>query len=177
MKGRINHMLITKRTIEKLRNKDEETFEQIYYEYEKLVYYICFQITKDKHASEDLVQDTFIKLLTSLDNYQETGKFKQYLMMIARNLSKNYVTRILNKQPILDEDNINLKKDENNVNKMMMFITENLDEQSAEIVILKIVHNLKFKEIAEFKNLSIGSIQATYYQAIKILKKELDTNE
>lgn len=170
-------MLITKRTIEKLKAKDEATFEQIYYEYEKLIYYICYQITKDRYASENLVQETFIKLITSLDNYQETGKFKQYIMMIARNLSKNYVTRDLNKQPIYDEEQINLQKDENNLKKMMIFINESLDEESAEIVILKIVHNLKFKEIAEFKNISIGITQAKYYQAIKILKKEVDTNE
>lgn len=169
-------MLVTKRTIEKLKAKDETTFEQIYYEYEKLVYYICYQITKDRDASEDLVQETFIKLITSIDNYQEKGKFKQYIMMIARNVSKNYLTRCVNKNPLLDEEQINGTKDENKVNKIIFFINDYLDEENAEIVTLKIVHNLKFKEIAEYKNLSIGIIQAKYYQSIKILKEELNIN-
>ena len=97
-------LIVNKKLIEKLRAKDEIAFEQVYYEYEKLVYYICYSITKDPHASEDLTQDTFLKLLTSLDNYNETGKFKQYIMMIARNLSKNYVTRVANKQTIYSDE-------------------------------------------------------------------------
>ena len=49
-------LIVNKRLIEKLKAKDELAFEQVYYEYEKLVYYICYSITKDKNASEDLTQ-------------------------------------------------------------------------------------------------------------------------
>lgn len=164
-------LFITKGLIEKLKNKDEYTFELVYYEYENLVYYICYSITKDRHASEDLTQETFIKLLTSLDNYKETGKFKQYIMMIARNLSKNYLTRIANKQPLYNDDAIHNVKDENKINHLLYDINEYLNEEQAEIVILKIVHNLKFKEIAEYKNLTIGKVQSDYYDAIKTLRK------
>ena len=46
-------------------------------------------------------------------------------------------------------------------------------EDQAELVILKIVHNLKFKEIAEYKGMTIGKVQSDYYDAIKTLRKEL----
>lgn len=166
-------LIITKGLIEKLKNKDEFAFEQIYYEYENLVYYICLSITKDKHASEDLTQETFLKLLTSLDNYTEVGKFKQYIMMIARNLSKNYLTRVVNKQPIYSDETIYGTKDQNKSSNLIYDIKEYLDDDQAEIVILKIVHNLKFKEIAEYKGLTIGKVQSDYYDAIKTLRKEL----
>lgn len=167
-------MIITKKTIEKLKEKDEDTFEKIYFEYEKLVFYICYQITKNKHASEDLTQETFLKLITSLDNYNECGKFKEYIMMIARNLSKNYITRIEKNSPLLDDEQINHHKDQSNLHKVIYFINDYLDELSAEIVTLKIVHNFKFKEIAEYKGLTIGVVQSTYYQAIKTLRKEIN---
>lgn len=166
-------LIVTKGLIEKLKNKDEFAFEQIYYEYENLVYYICLSITKDKHASEDLTQETFLKLLTSLDNYTEVGKFKQYIMMIARNLSKNYLTRVVNKQPIYSDETIYGTKDQNKSSNLIYDIKEYLDDDQAEIVILKIVHNLKFKEIAEYKGLTIGKVQSDYYDAIKTLRKEL----
>ena len=166
-------LFITKGFIEKLKNKDEETFEKVYYEYENLVFYICYSITKDKHASEDLTQETFIKLLTSLDNYTETGKFKQYIMMIARNLSKNYLTRVANKQPIYSDETIYNAKDQNKSSNLIHDIKEYLTEDQAELVILKIVHNLKFKEIAEYKGMTIGKVQSDYYDAIKTLRKEL----
>lgn len=166
-------LFITKGFIEKLKNKDEKTFEQVYYEYENLVYYICYSITKDKNASEDLTQETFLKLLTSLDNYNETGKFKQYIMMIARNLSKNYLTRVSNKQPIYSDEIIYDTKDHNENSNLIYDIKAYLNDEQAEIIILKIVHNLKFKEIAEYKGLTIGKVQSTYYDAIKTLRKEL----
>lgn len=166
-------LIVNKRLIEKLKAKDELAFEQVYYEYEKLVYYICYSITKDQHASEDLTQDTFLRLLTSLETYEETGKFKQYIMMIARNLAKNYLTRTANKKPIYSDEEIYNTKDASNESLMLYDIKEYLDELQAEIVILKIVHRLKFKEIAEYLNLSLGKVQAEYYAAIKTLRKEL----
>ena len=75
-------MVVTARVIEKLKNKDEQTFDQIYYEYNDLIYYICYSITHDKSVSEDLMQETFIKMLSSLDNYKENGKFKQFITEI-----------------------------------------------------------------------------------------------
>ena len=148
-------LIVNKRLIEKLKAKDELAFEQVYYEYEKLVYYICYSITKDRHASEDLTQDTFLKLLTSLDNYNETGKFKQYIMMIARNLSKNYMTRVANKQPIYNDEEIYNTKDSSNNNQLLYEAIEYLDNIQKDIIILKIVHKLKFKEIAEYLDLTI----------------------
>ena len=38
-------LIVNKRLIEKLKAKDELAFDQDYYEYEKLVYYICYSIT------------------------------------------------------------------------------------------------------------------------------------
>ena len=119
-----------------------------------------------------LTQDTFVKLLTSLDNYQEKGKFKQYLMQIARNLSINYVTRTKEKLPVLDDEIVSSAKQSSNTQKMIIQINEALDFDEADIVILKIVYNFKFKEIAEYKNLTIGSVQSTYYQALEKLRKE-----
>ena len=55
-------MVVTARVIEKLKNKDEQTFDQIYYEYNDLIYYICYSFTHDKSVSEDLMQETFIKM-------------------------------------------------------------------------------------------------------------------
>ena len=60
----------------------------------------------------------------------------------------------------------------NDEGKMIIQINEALDFDEADIVILKIVYNFKFKEIAEYKNLTIGSVQSTYYQALEKLRKE-----
>ncbi len=169
-------MIITKRIIDKLKSGDESVFNKIYYEFEGLVYYICYSITLNKEASEDLTQDTFIKLLTSLDSYEENGHFKQYIMQIARNLSKNYVTRVKNKEVTLINDDLSfdsyasLNKDEEE-NKLIIELRGLLTSLEADIVIMKIVYDFKFKEIAEDKKMTIGEVQSHYYKAIEKVKK------
>lgn len=169
-------MIITKRVIERLKRRDEKTFNQIYYEFESLIYYICYSITLNKELSEDLTQETFIKLLTSIDDYEERGYFKQYLMQIARNLSKNYVTRVMNKEKTLSSDDISFDSfvgwDEHSDNaKVILELQFLLSMEEADIVILKIVYIFKFKEIADDKNMTIGEVESIYYRAIEKVKK------
>lgn len=165
-------MIITKKVIEKLKRRDEETFNKIYQEYEGLIYYICYSITLNKEVSEELMQDTFVKLLTSLDNYSEDGHFKQYLMQIARNLSKNYVMRTKNKEVYFEDDAyLNYATDDTKEAKMIIELEGLLNPLEADIVIKKVVYNFKFKEIAEDNKLTLGEIQSIYYRAIEKVRK------
>ena len=68
-------MVVTARVIEKLKNKDEQTFDQIYFEYNDLIYYICYSFTHDKSVSEDLMQETFIKMLVNA-SYNVSPEYK-----------------------------------------------------------------------------------------------------
>ena len=86
-------MRVNLHLIEKLKQKDEEAFEIIYNEYSNLIYYIAFSIVKNKEDAEEVVQDTFLNMLKSIETYSGNNKFKQWLMQIARNLSYNKVTR------------------------------------------------------------------------------------
>lgn len=167
-------MIINEATINKLKQRDEDTFDKIYYEYENLVYYICYSITNDKQASEDLTQETFLKLLDKIDTYQENGKFKQFITEIARNLSLNYVSRIANKEDKLPEglsteDVVTNEDDKTNL--LVLELQGLLTKEESDIVILKIVYDYKFKEIAEYKSMSLGEIQAKYYKALEKVKE------
>ena len=112
-------MKITKSLIEKLKQKDEEAFEIVYNEYEKLIYYIAFSITRNKENAEEVVQDTFLRMFNSIDNYTDKGKFKEWLTEIARNISKNKVTRDKEKNTIYDDEIIGSAKSE----KSKVYIT------------------------------------------------------
>lgn len=169
-------MIITKGLIQKLKKRDERVFNQIYYAFEGLVYYICYSITLNKEASQDLTQDTFVKLLTSIDSYEENGHFKQYIMQIARNLSKNYVTRVQQKEVTLVSDDLTFDSFASNNKeaeeaKLIIELRGLLSTEEADIVILKIVYDFKFKEIAEDKNMTIGEVQSIYYRALEKVKK------
>ena len=125
------------------------------------------------------MQDTFIKLLTSLDTYKENGHFKQYLMQIARNLSKNYLTRVQNKENIMAVDVSELQIENNTEDNLKVILELNglLSPIEADIVIKKIVYNFKFIEIAEDNNLTLGETQAIYYRALLKVKNAYEEAE
>lgn len=165
-------MKITKSLINRLKQRDEEAFEIVYNEYESLIYYIALSITKNKQNAEEVVQDTFLKMFNSLENYNENGKFKEWLTQIARNLSYNKVTRDKEKSTIRDEEIIKTIPNEKSNIDIIITIQGLIDEYSAQIVILRIIYNYSFKEIAKYEETSIGKVQSAYYKAMKILKKE-----
>ena len=165
-------MVVSHKIIERLKRKDEEAFELVYYEYSNLIYYIAFSITKNREDSEEVLQDTFINMFNSIENYKESNKFKQWLMQIARNLSYNKVSRNKEKYTIKDDEYINSVKANSEEVDLLLSIKGILDLESSHIVILRIVYNFSFKEIAKECNMTVNKVQGLYYQALKKLKKE-----
>ena len=165
-------MKISSEIIRRLKERDEEAFEIVYDEYENLIYYIAYSITKNRENAEEIVQDTFLRMFNSIRSYDEKGKFKQWLMQIARNLSYNKVTRDKERDNVYDEEALRTVKAAPSTAHIILTIQGILDEDSANIVILRVIYNFSFKEIAEETNLSIGKVQSMYYSSMKILKKE-----
>lgn len=158
--------------IEMVKQKDEEAFELIYNEYSNLIYYIAFSIVKNKEDAEEVVQDTFLNMLKSIETYRGKNKFKQWLMQIARNLSYNKVTRNKEKNTIKDDEIITSVKAPTENIDLQLTIRGLLDLESSHIVILRIVYDFSFKEIAEDCKLTVNKVQGIYYQSLKKLKKE-----
>lgn len=164
-------MVVNEKVIDKLKKHDERTFDSIYHAFEGLVYYICFSITLNKDVAQDLTQDTFVKLLTSISTYKEEGHFKQYLMQIARNLSKNYVARVSNRIDVLNDENVAYIDEEQEKNRIILELQAILNKLESEVIILKIMYDLKFKEIAFYLDKTIGEVEAIYYKGLDKVKK------
>ena len=82
-------MSINEKVILDLKLKKKYAFDLVYQEYYRLVYYIALDITRDEQVSQDVLQETFIKLMNDISNYQEKGSFKQYLASIAKSCALN----------------------------------------------------------------------------------------
>ena len=143
----------------------------MYQEYYRLVYYIALDITRDEQVSQDVLQETFIKLMNDISNYQEKGSFKQYLASIAKSCALNaYKKRKQNKETLQVPLDASYNED---YSKFELTITLNklLSPEEAKIVYKKVVLEDSFQDIADELNQTLGVIQAKYYRAMKILKK------
>ena len=70
--------------IKRLKNHDEEAFDYCYDTYKNLVYFQIIKVVKNRELTEELVQDTFLKMYQNIEKFD--GKFfKAWLLKIANN--------------------------------------------------------------------------------------------
>ena len=82
-------MDVNTKVIENLKKRNERAFNIVYKKYYRLVYYVAFDILHDASAAEEVMQETFIKLMSNIESYQDNGQFKKYITTIAKNLALN----------------------------------------------------------------------------------------
>jgi RNA polymerase sigma factor, sigma-70 family len=156
-----------------IKNNNKIAFEKLYSKYNKTVYGIAFSILKNKPDSEDVVQTVFTKIYTLEKDKLPKDKIGSWLYSVT----KNETLLLLRKK----DNNVNLEdiysiKDENN--EIYKFISQDsynrlinsLNPKEQEVVSLKLLSDLTFKEIGNLLGESTNTVKWRYYKAIHTLK-------
>ncbi|QWB95741.1 sigma-70 family RNA polymerase sigma factor [Mycoplasmatota bacterium] len=159
-----------KTIISEFRNHQYDHFEEFYQMTERHVYFSIFMIVKNQDVTKDLMQDTYMKFLEKIDQYNAKYKVTTYLFTIARNLAINYYRkekRNIHQEDVFEYIASRYKVDEN---EYMLDLLDQLDENKKYIVTMHVINDMKFKDIAFQMNMPLGTVQWHYHEAIKILK-------
>ncbi len=149
-----------------------DSFEEYYQETKKIVYLMISTYIKRKEVIEDLMQDTYLKFINTIQNVNVKHNPDAYLAQIAKNTAINEYNK--SKREELNEDYfVNLKDHENVSSGVDLSIINILEGIEKEIVILHIVDDMKFKDIAFSLEKPLGTVLWIYNKAIKKLKKEV----
>ena len=73
--------------VERVKQGDLTAFEQLMQQYDRKIFRIAQHITQNREDAEDIVQDTFLKAFTKLEQFQGNSKFYTWLVRIAVNES------------------------------------------------------------------------------------------
>ena len=150
---------------QQIANKNEEEFNQFYEKYHILVYRIAFSILKNKEDSEDVGQKVFLKIWKMEQEKLPTNNEASWLYAITKNETLNYLR---SQKQELNIDDIYYIADEKQ--ESYHKIIAKLNQKEQEIVSLKIISKLSFKEIAQMLNMPIGTIQWKYYKSLYTLR-------
>tara|TARA_R110002012_G_scaffold9716_4_gene45080 strand:- start:56766 stop:57227 length:462 start_codon:yes stop_codon:yes gene_type:complete len=145
----------------------------------------------DRDISEDIFQDTFIKVIKTLKKgkYNEEGKFLPWTMRIAHNLVIDHFRRN-NRMPkfdnagefsifsVLSDNSLNAEKQmvRDQVNRDVKRIIEELPEDQKEVLKMRIYQEMSFKEISERTGVSINTALGRMRYALINMRKVIDTN-
>ena len=175
-------------------NGNNRAFDELLFRHQsKLISYILF-VVRDREIADDLFQETFVKVITKLQEgkYSPSGKFSAWMMRIAHNVIMD-LYRGLKVQKIVDtSDDNDLSNISTNdfysmdiesqyvnaqvlkdVKKLMNF----LPASQREVVYMRYYQQLSFKEIAEMTNVSINTSLGRMRYAILNLRRMVKENE
>ena len=163
-------MDVNTKVIENLKKRNERAFNIVYKKYYRLVYYVAFDILHDASAAEEVMQETFIKLMSNIESYQDNGQFKKYITTIAKNLALNEYKKRKRYETVPLEDSFFKSEDYSTID-VILTLENTLTNEEAKIVSLKVLFDYNFQEIADEIGLTLGATQARYYKAIEKLRK------
>lgn len=146
--------------------------EEIYKQYCNTVYKYLFCLTHNEAVSEDLTQETFAIAIKEINKFKGTCKVSVWLCQIAKHLWYKELKKNNKDIPIDDisEEIQVLETTEeiicNNEQKIKLYKDiQKLDEQSKEVMYLRMTGNLNFIEIAEILGKTPNWARVTFYRA------------
>jgi len=166
---------------------DQSAIEVLIHRHKNRVYTYILLIVKNQELAEDIFQDTFIKVIKSLDNgkYQEKGIFLSWVIRIAHNLiidhfrKEKHLKTVSNEDSELDifnskkfsdtniEENIIQNQIDNDVRRLI----DELPADQKEVILLRHYGGLSFKEIADQTDVSINTALGRMRYALINLRK------
>ncbi len=169
---------------------EEDAISEIIDRYKKRVFDYIRNMVKSEALADDIFQETFIKIVKSLNEnrYVESGKLLSWMLRIAHNQVIDYFRKtkseakvsydncevnVLNNKNLVDsnvEDRIIEKQQHQTIRRLV----ERLSAEQKEVVILRHYHGLSFKEIAEQTGVSINTSLGRMRYALINLRKMIE---
>ena len=140
-----------------------------------LFQFFC-RVTGSRTAADDLVQDVFFRMLKYRGSFRDAGRFRAWMFRIARNARADY----FRKQPVIpaseDDDypsdapvpGDQLERDENTT--LLERALAQLPEEKRELLVVARYQELKYEEIAELLEVSVGAVKVRVHRAVKDLR-------
>lgn len=164
-------------TLISIQNGNESAFDALYDNSKDILFYNILSIVKDRSLAEDLLQDTYLKILHNIHSYKANSNPIAWMLTIARNLSFNEYKR-RKKDVFFDndhQDNLlgSTHNDSIEQNPLIHTMYQVLKPKEIELIVLHVINGLNHKEIAKIVKRPLGTVLWQYQKALKKLKERI----
>lgn len=174
--------------IEKLQNvgTQREAFAELVQRYSQPLYWQIRKIVISHDDANDILQNTFVKVWTGIKSFRGDSKLATWMYRIAVNESISFLNKLRNQNnisiddtdsfliselesdPYLDADKAQLK-----FQKALL----KLPEKQRLVFNMKYFDEMKYEEISEILQTSVGALKASYHHAVKKIEEYLSTDD
>lgn len=176
-----------KKLITKIKKGDKKAFNELYKLTSGQTYFFILKIVQNEQDAEDILQESYIKMLEKIDEIDPERNFTSWFYQIAINKSKDLLRRknkvffenIDNEEYdyILEENTEFHPEEKVDKDELCTQVMTAIDELTAEkraCVIMKYYAQMNVNEIAEILNVPIGTVKHRLFSARKDIKSSFE---
>ena len=165
------------RLVERAQHGEEGAFEELVKQYQTPLYYLALRIVRDEQAAADLTQTAFLRAYQGLPGFRQRSSLKTWLYRITINLCKNHL-RNRAKKGVENSGEIDPPSHTNPLQELIKHEDQRrvvrawgrLPERQKLTVTLKIQEGMKYHEIAEVLECTVGAVKANFHHACQKMK-------
>ena len=174
--------------IESLQNPktQDQAFSVLVEQNKERLYWHIRKIVLDHHDSDDVLQNTFLKIYKNIGKFKGNSKLFTWMYRIATNESLTFLKRKSKKLGIQSSDYIeqiaqNLRSDPyfdgDKVALELQNAIASLPEKQRLVFQMKYQQSMKYKDISVILRTSVGALKTSYHHAVKKIKKKITTHQ
>ena len=168
---------IDERLFKRIGANDMEALDELYRLTERTLYAYILSIVKNHHEILDIMQETYLKVMSAAHLYKPMGKPLAWMFTIAKNLHLSRIRktkREINMDSLEVEDDARFSYISDNEDKIVLEAAlDILTEEERQIILLYAVSGLKHREIADSIGLKLSTTLSKYHRALKKIRDYL----
>lgn len=162
-----------------------EAFRKLVHLYQKPLYYHIRNMVLNHDDADDVLQNTFLKVIANLKNFKGDSKLYSWMYRIATNEAITFIQQRAKKQGISNEEA--QQKAINKLESDVFFEGDEiqlklqkaiaiLPEKQQLVFKMRYFEEIKYEEMSAILNTSVGALKASYHIAVKKMEEFLKTN-
>lgn len=162
-----------------------KAFEILVDSYQKRLYWHIRRIVISHDDADDILQETFIKIFRSIENFRSESSLFSWIYRIATNQALDFLKKRASERNCSIEDlqydrsshleaDVYFEGDE--IQRKFQKAIATLPEKQQLVFNMKYFQEMKYEEISEILDTSVGALKASYHHAVQKIKNYLETN-
>jgi len=164
------------------KGREEKAFGLILDKYQERIYWHIRKIVRHHEDTNDVLQNTFIKIWKGLSSFRGDSELYTWIYRIATNEALSFLKQKNSKTGRNVEDpDLSLAKslqadeyfDGDEIQMKLQLAIEKLPDKQKLVFQMKYSGDMKYDQISEILQTSVGALKASFHHAVKKIKKEL----
>lgn len=161
--------------IKRIADGDKSALAELYHETKSAIYGFSLSLTKNAADSEDIMQETYLKIWANADSYKAKGTPMAWILTITKNLAFMKLREKKRHQDLEPEQwdmEFHIPDSAGNTEDrhLLEAALNMLSEEERQIILLHAISGLKFREIGELVGIPLSTVLSKYHRSLKKLR-------